>query len=396
MAVFFLCTACRYGTDKEHTDYRSDVTPIETSESIDSKQTSEGILLSESIEPDQTSDSISPSEEMDTFPDHIGTSKLVFREDMPILDHSNGVASVYRVIYPDERANVLPNDTWTSLYDDSDIHHSFSVVCTWFNGGTGMETMPTLYQTPYEVMKETVDTIEIVSSGDMKSFAELPNGPDFSEKDRFFRVTYDLSACPDAIFAETEAVRPDCSTIYYYPLINPRIDGIPVNAYIHNETPGNWRAVYEWDDVVAPTIMASLYPSREMLECENQIVDFNQLPPLEIVETIQENVPLKSFDEVKGGLKDGLNYVTKTCVPEEVYMFAAELVYIPLGVFDPETKSCVIPEAVLVPCWKAYCLEFMPGGPVVFEGVYVNAITGEMMYSPRYEANSSEFFWGTI
>lgn len=349
----------------------------------------------------------SESQKISSNDEFVPDFRLSFKKDMLVVDYGKTTVNLYHAKYP--------------LYDGTPFEEGWIVsgmddVCKWCKGqplisnlqGDGHQVVEYIVLEKDLVLNNIASVRKVPVSGTV-DYQEATSVLASDSDAEVLCWTYNLGEFPWKNYENEEwfQVFSEMKQVDYVLVNRQHVDGVP----IQNRPCGVLGAVYEWDGVIEPSRQAAnqgcimVNPSRTCI----YDIGYSQYS---ISEAFEKDLVVKNPSECLGGIGKALsyapNYVSRTSADKtkqdllsiygtDVEVYCMELSY---AVMDPnpvDYENRQSHELTLVPVWKVYYTvtnSDRANPDIVFCGeVFINAVTGESLYSETYGPEENEFLY---
>lgn len=231
----------------------------------------------------------------------------------------------------------------------------------------------------YDSDNETV--IETVDSAD----GELPEN---AEGYASLHFTLDLSKYPFGNVSEHYGT----DTVERY-ILYKCVDDIPICSEY-----GNPNNVWQWEGILETSLgyaFNAVYRIDGNAKYEINSADYS------ITETLESDLDVLSVDDIKNGVRLAIEHEADSLLFDEAYIYAERLMYIPLIEYSIEKQDnvnfavygdTVVATVYLCPIWNVSFLGKKDGDDSYSNyNTFINAVTGQPLYSTEYSAGDPEF-----
>lgn len=390
ICVCLFVTSCSRGSDIERGGYSSplDVTPIVSSQKSDAEETS---LNNHTNEPND-----------DTFPD------TAFSDHFICLYNGNKTALVYEIEVEssntEKNTSCIETENWKYAYDllwviDWSFGKSFLCYSEPIEAKGEIHADTIKYTPPADIATKTISSIRMIPLDSIPNREELPisfNGDDLSSQLQVVCIELDGDSFPrEACFApgETPYFPENYNTVHLVGLSERYIDGIPVFGTMGIIASYPTDCVYEYGDLIGPTIGSNLIGSLTIPSLnQDYCIRMQSFGEYRIVDTVDER-SIMSVTECYNGIKESAEYLGLSI--NQIQFYAAELAYLPLSNYDINSKDfSEDTRTFLIPVWNMY---FLYGGS--YQMGYcltIDATTGKSLYSKEYNLKDERVFGNEI
>lgn len=384
LSISMLFSSCSSNTSRERTRsirYRD----IETSLESDSSQLVSGTVG-------------------ETKRDYVPPFNLKMKEDMLVIDYGQTKVNVYHAQYP------LVDESWV---DDSWVLPGISDICDWCRGwpiviSESLEGKPNGYAVLSKSQAiENIESVRTVSLAGIDESSVVAGRSRVSLQEEYLCWTYSVGDFPWGIYETDEQFQAprDLKQIDYIVLHSQFLDGLPIQKSFC----GAEGAVYEWEGIIAPSRLVAtgrytfVNPSRT---CVFQTEDYSRYS---ISDTSEKDLaviaPQACLSEIGKALsydpqvvfrpsadqsKEDLRTINGTDV--EVYCMELSYAVMDSEPFDYENRDKHV--LTIVPVWKVYYTvtnsTYANEDIVSYGEVYLNAVTGDSLYSSKYGPFANE------
>lgn len=328
---------------------------------------------------------------------------LSFREDMLIIDYGKTEVNLYRAKYP---------EFMESWYDENWSVPGIGVVCDWCRGwalAAGEDEQGHINQ--YRILSKdealnNLLSVQFVPLTEIDDYEEIVRGISIDPKTEVLCWSYNMGDFPWDIYRDNDSfsVSSGLQTINYIILHGQYVDGLPIQSGLC----GAEGAVYEWEEVMAPSQQVSLHESLQCnpsMTCVFQIGDTSQY---NLSGAFCEEMNIISAHDCLPGIKKALSYAPdvvfrpspdlskenlRQIYGTDIEVYCMELSYA-LFDSDPFDDNLDTHEITMIPVWKVYYIvtnSIYANEDIVSYGeLFINAVTGDSLYSDNYKPYGNE------
>ena len=338
--------------------------------------------------------------------DFIPDFRLSFKKDMLVEDYGKTTVNLYHAKYP------LFDETWT---EDGWIVSGIGEVCDWCKGLPLILNIHEDQQSAKycalkkEIIIGNMSSVRTIPISCLADYQELIANTSVDSSTDMICWTYTFGDFPWNSYENEEwfQVPSDIEKVDYVLINSQYIDGVP----IQNRPCGVLGAVYEWNGVIKPSRQVANQSSIMVNPSRTCVYDIGY-SQYSVSEAFEKDLVIKNPSECLNGIGKALSYapkyVARTSADKskqdllsisgtDVEVYCMELSY---AVMDPnpvDYENRQSHELTLVPVWKVYYTvtnSDRANPDIVFCGeVFINAVTGESLYSETYGPEENEYLF---
>ena len=410
-----LLILCLVGCSKNQTSSRQ----LESSAIVSGDSTAD--ISSSSVESTlQSVDSATVSSTESSDPSRIDDTLPIYISDkFTVLDHDKSTASVYKVNLNYPTKEWEGNDTWTRSYISLAWCYGrtyYSAPEEWPDDPSEMDNyITTCSSLSFSKAKNNILNFERSSVGKIPGVEKIPSSViDLSSDESIFAYNMDLYDYPwDVEFSSTKKLKIPQATVYY---ISSCVDGIPCG--ITSESYSGQYGIgltsseyptYEWEGVVKPAHYIA--PDHILQYTNGETIIYLDDTIHKIKEILVDQGKIVPVEDCFESIPDAINYDMKRIAGVSYEVYSAELRYIrlrehPHAQMISSGERLIYKEDeefILVPVWEFSILvkrvdalkedsSKAKTSDMYRYTVYINALTGESMYSKTHGPADEEYY----
>lgn len=332
--------------------------------------------------------------------------RLSFKENLLVVDYGKTTVNLYHAKYP------LYDETWI---EEGWIVSGIDEVCNWCRGlplisNTLDDQKPAKYNAlEKELVMGNITSVRRIPVSSIADYQKVIENTTVDSSAEVFCWTYNVGDFPWKNYENEDwfQVPSDLKKMDYVLINGQYIDGVP----IENRQCGVLGAVYECDGEIEPSRQATNQGVILMNPSRTCVFDIGY-SQYSISDAFEKDIVIKQPSDCLPGIGKALtyapNYVARTSSDKskldlvsingtDVEVYCMELSY---AVMDPnpvDYENRQSHELTLVPVWKVYYTvtnSDRANPDIVFSGeVFINAVTGESLYSETYGPEENELLY---